>query len=336
MALNACLALLVILVSVFFIYKKKKYSYWSDKGVIGPSPLPVVGNFGKVILQTQSANQCVKEVHLNFAGHKLVGLYRGFQPVILVRDPELIKHVLVKDFQIFQDRGMSVSRSKLSNNLFAADGETWKIMRQKLTPLFTSRKLKDMTPVIQMCVNRFINYVDHLVENNIEHEIRSLTGKYTLEVIGLCAFGLDLNTFTDEKNEFSIMAKKIFAPSLLVRITVVLDMIIPGIRKLFRTSTEIQDFFLALVQNVIKAREGKPLDRNDFMDLMIEMKEQGKVSRKLDDGVSEIEVDDFMIAAQALVFYSAGFDTSSATMSFLFHELALNPDIQELTYKNIG
>ncbi|KAJ0183253.1 hypothetical protein K1T71_001229 [Dendrolimus kikuchii] len=331
---------LAILMLIIYVCIKKSYTYWSSRGINGPTPIPFFGSVKDVIFRKNSLDGYLKRIYHEYPNDKVVGLYKGFIPLLLIRDPKIIKQVFIKDFNSFHNRGFGTSSVRFSKNLFSAQDVTWKILRQKLTPTFTSKKLKDMLPLIQQCVNNNLEYIEKLINSNQEHEVRGLAGKYTLDTIGSCAFGLDLNIYKDGRNEFSEIAAKIFNPPFLRRIWMTLDLIIPNIKikiniKSLDGNSNVVNFFVNLVKGIIDQRGGKPSNRKDFMDLMIELKEQGLVNRQDGNSPEEIEMDDDTIAAQAIVFYAAGYEGSSATISFLLHELALNQDIQNRVYTEI-
>jgi hypothetical protein len=73
-----------------------------------------------------------------------VGLYRSFTPMLLIRDPELIKEVTTKSFSHFHDNDIDIDKD--ANLIFAKipftlKGEEWKVVRAQLTPCFTSGKV---------------------------------------------------------------------------------------------------------------------------------------------------------------------------------------------------
>ena len=75
-------------------------------------------------------------------------------PLLKVADPELIKTILVKDFQLFPDRMTTYGQvdNIMSKNLALLTGEDWKRIRAIISPTFTSGKMKRMYPMMKICV----------------------------------------------------------------------------------------------------------------------------------------------------------------------------------------
>ncbi|GBP68700.1 Cytochrome P450 6B2 [Eumeta japonica] len=263
----------------------------------------------------------------------------SIRPSLIVRDPEGIKQILIKDFNHFQDRGVSFTDSDIEQNLFFAEAEVWRVLRHRLTPIFTTGKLKTMIPLVLKSMNGLLDYADRTIGENGVMEMRSLASKYTLDVIGSCAFGVEVDAFSEKENVYREIANRMLLFDSKVAIFRFINSLFPGLLKTLGVKSsqkDIFEFFVNMVNKIVKERFGKPKVRKDFMDFMIELKEQGRVVRRGDDHEKELEITNELMAAQAFIFYLGGFETSSGTMSFLMHEISQNLDVQERLYKEIS
>ncbi|XP_073960423.1 cytochrome P450 6B5-like [Choristoneura fumiferana] len=308
-------------------------SYWKDRNVAGPTPVPLFGNIMESTLRRAPIMVVMKKIYDQFPNEKVVGVYRMTTPNLLIRDPDIIKQIMIKDFDFFVDRGIEFSKEGLGANLFHADADTWRILRNKFTPLFTSGKLKNMLYLITERADNFIDHVEQISQKHPEQEMYQLVQKFTMTTIAACAFGLDIDT-TKESETLETMKridKKVFSTNFAHE----LDMMMPGILKKFGGSlfpAEVKSFFFGLVDQIITARNGMPTNRKDFMDLILEMRQIKQLhgtKRTEDEKERTLELTESLIAAQAFVFYVAGYETSATTMIFMLYQLALNPDIQE-------
>jgi len=83
-----------------------------------------------------------------------VGIFSFDKLSLLVRDLELVKNILVKDFQIFMDRIFSYEDKfdpVFGNMMPLLKGQLWRHIRTNLTPVFTSRKMKMMFYLVDIC-----------------------------------------------------------------------------------------------------------------------------------------------------------------------------------------
>ncbi|XP_041980887.1 cytochrome P450 6B1-like [Aricia agestis] len=326
---------LLALLLIIHYYFTRTFSYWKNRKIVYQKPVPFFGNLKNAATRKENLTVTYKGVYDAFPQEKIVGFFRMTTPCLMIRDLEVIKHILLKDFDSFEDRGIEFSDEGLGTNLFHANAETWRVLRNKFTPLFTTTKLKNM---MHLMTERCDLFMKHLRDTSqTEHEIHLLCQRYTMSTIAACAFGIDIDmvndSFIDNINKID---KLIFTKNFFYEV----DMMYPGILKKLNLSlfpAEITNFFQDLVKKVMNERTNSISNRRDFIDLILDLKNTETLSSKSRNGEKELRLDltDDIIAAQAFVFYAAGYETSATTLAYLFYELAKNQDIQQKLVKEI-
>jgi len=83
-----------------------------------------------------------------------VGIFCFDKPSLLIRDLELVKNILVKDFQTFMNHTVLFDEKLdplVSNSLPVLRGQLWRHLRTNLTTVFTSRKMNMMFYLVDTC-----------------------------------------------------------------------------------------------------------------------------------------------------------------------------------------
>ncbi|XP_055680723.1 probable cytochrome P450 6d5 [Lutzomyia longipalpis] len=338
--LDVVLLISCIAIALHF-YIQHIYSYWDRKKIKSFKPVFPFGNLKDGFLLKKRFSELFVDLYKQ-TDEPILGLYATTKPALMVCDPELLRLILIRDFQYFHDRGVYMNEDidPLSGHLFSLSGEKWKNLRAKLTPTFTSGRLKGMMQTFLDCGNSLEAY---LMKNaNKEVEMRDLMARYTTNIIASVAFGLESDAIAEPKDTFRMMGKKFFDPTFMNILRLTCLFILPHIGKFFNIKSVDNDyeaFIFKMVKDTMNYREKNNVHRKDFMQLLLQLKNTGKVDYSDDWNIQSDGSDKGLsfneLAAQAHVFFLAGFETSSTTMSFCFYELAKNLNVQEKVQREI-
>uniref|UniRef100_T1H840 Uncharacterized protein n=1 Tax=Rhodnius prolixus TaxID=13249 RepID=T1H840_RHOPR len=316
---------------LWLIYKQwiTAYSYWQERGfpyVKGKFPF---GSYPNNIFFTDYFGKVHQQLYKELDPHPIGGFYLGRKPELLARDPEIIKKILVKDFANFKARNDIPTRGILSKHLFNIDGDLWRALRIKLTPTFTSGKLKAMFFLFQECSNKLGEHFKQIADNDGEIEVKDWMARFTTDIICSCAFGLEVNSIDRPDNELRVIGQNIFLPYVPIRfvITRFLLSIIPFSSHLIRIrsfSKTIENGLLSIIKETVNYREQNNISRNDFLDLLIDIKNKDTLNEH-----RNLSMHLGLMTAQCFVFFAAGFETSSSVLSYCLYELTVNEDIQD-------
>ncbi|XP_050352999.1 cytochrome P450 6B7-like [Nymphalis io] len=340
--------ILVVLCSLYY-YLTKNHDYWKKRKVPYLKPSLLFGNYKDYILFRKNLPNVAQDICRKFPNEPYVGVFYGTDPALIIKDPNLIKLVMAKDFYYFSYREVSqhLHKELITQNMFFNGGDKWKVLRQNLTALFSSAKMKNMFPLIESCASALEDALNREMTNQNTIEIKSLLARYTMDCIGSCAFGINTGTLTakSSSNPFTIMGEKLFDVTNYGGFRLVSRAMWPAL--FYRLGFTLFDndiihFFNKILTEVFESRQYKESSRNDFVDLILGWKKKsyliGDSITKFNTGAKttiSLNVDDNLLIAQCTLFFAAGFETTSTTTSFILYELAKRKDAQTRVLEEI-
>lgn len=321
--------LFVLTTLVYWLFRRQ--DYFRNLNIPYVKSWPLLGAFGGSITKRVLIYQNTYDLYNapEVKNQPFFGIFVFHKTGLMITEPELIKRILVKDFASFSNRyTASNDHDPIGNfNLLTVKNPLWRTLRSKISPFFSSGKLKTMYYLVDKIgtdLNRYIH--DRLDKNEtIQLDVRDLSALYSTDVIASCAYGVEANSLKNPEGEFRIAGRAIFERSVWRGLERTSLFMVPQLMKIFRFKTFSSlttKFIQSTITYVMNERERNGIKRNDLIDTLLEIKETEAASG---DG-EKLTMD--MLMSQAAVFFSAGFETSSATQAFALYEIARNEDIQ--------
>ncbi|KAK9880002.1 hypothetical protein WA026_008514 [Henosepilachna vigintioctopunctata] len=325
--LEAAVTICVMIFVVSFIFMGRKFNRWKKDNVPFLKPKPIFGNILDVCRMKITFGELCKNIYDGIST-PFVGIFILDKPGLMIKDLDLVRDVLIKDFEYFMDRNLANNEKHDimgSNMIFLMKSPKWNIVRKKMTPIFTTSKIKMMSVLVQRCSEQMMDYVSKKTIQNTVLDVRDVSLKYAVNSITSSFFGLEAGCFEENGSIFSVVSKRIMNwKRFSTAVQAICFFFAPFLVKLFSmnfidtmSSNCLKEYFW----KTMNERETKNESRGDLLDILREMK-------KLEETEKLESLDENVIVAQAVQFFVAGFETTSSTLSFALLELASNSEIQ--------
>ena len=140
-------------------------------------------------------------------GGRIMGWYRGPNPVIITTCPEILKEVFIKDAENFVDRPL-LDRSDNIPHLINMRGQDWKRARGVLATTFTAAKMKKMSGIMGGTIKTMMKLLEDKVDNDTGVvDVNDVFQRLTLDTIGQCALAMNVNCQVDREDNFLKMIR---------------------------------------------------------------------------------------------------------------------------------
>lgn len=165
----------------------------------------------------------------------------------------------------------------------------------KLTPTFTSGKMKIMFEIIDAIGDKLVTAVENAASSECQIEVHEFLACFTTDNISNVAFGLNSDSLENPDSAFRKYGKQVVDLSALDFLKFFFTSAFPKLsRKMHLTCNKrsVINFFYNTFKESMEHRERSNLVRKDFLQILLELKKLSSLT--VDELAAESKLSDFI------------------------------------------
>ncbi|XP_069132180.1 cytochrome P450 3A8-like [Argopecten irradians] len=345
------LVLTLLIMALYTYMMSRHHGTFKKLSIPRPSLVPILGSLREI--KKKGFQQFQKECMAKYG--KVWGFYGGLTPqTLVVGDKDMLRQILVKDFSNFPDRVVFKGfNGDLETSLNHLTGDDWKHVRNKITPVFSSGKLRKMFQMVDHASDTLVESLrKRLKEGEGMTDMMEVYGGFTMDVICSTAFGIQVDSQKNPNDEFVVNARKFMnlnfsSPIILILIFLPrLGFLMPLLGLSF-ADKGVQAFFRKVTIKLLNERVAGNKEKADFLQLMKNIqenkdddaKEDGSEpfrGNKLPSSWSRKDITFDEILGNAEIFFFGGYETTTIALSMASYYLAIHPEYQDKLRQEIS
>lgn len=274
------------------------------------------------------------------------GYFVGNKATLVITDLDMVKQILIKDFQNFVNRPkLSIEAEPVMSTLVGLRDQRWKDVRSLLTPTFSMAKMKLMADTMNDKVNTLLGIIQQHVDKNEAVEWYSTYQGLTLDTICACALAMKSSCQTNQSDELLQSVRGFLNNALnsFIKLALyfsVFGKIISFVSNNLSYSGRMTSMIVSHLKKIIKIRrKEKNTKILDVLQLMLNASDDSK-REEPESEANRVQtkmtiLSDKEIIANAWVFLLGGFETTANALTFTSFLLAKHKLCQDRAYEEV-
>ena len=337
-SLPGWLVWILCIAGLLYLYTFYKQNFFRKLGVSGPKPVPFLG----VLPLLMKKGPFLMDIELVRKHGKCFGVYVGNSPSLMVSDPKMIREICIKEFSTFTNRSELIRPpDSWRDSLISATGDHWKFLRRVINPAFSKGKIKNMSPILETCLETFFECLDEQLKRTDTLDLQKMFTALSMDFICRAAFGIDVDAQRDPNDTFVKTAYKLLDIKMGANPLILLNFIFPEFKTIqgwigvtFQNN-EASDFLVTALEKAIADRRADE-NKHAYNDLLALMINTNRTAENKEDSCSELStgsekrpLTDGEILSNAAAFFLAGHDSTASLLTWIAYSLATNDHIQD-------